>query len=76
MKRTPSRRALVLIVVMVVIAMLSLAGFTYGELMFGEHEAAVLHGKLDVRGKRVGIIVSGGNVDLGSFAGFLQGQPS
>ncbi len=45
MNRTPSRRALVLIVVMVVIAMLSLAGFTYGELMFGEHEAAVLHGK-------------------------------
>jgi hypothetical protein len=45
MKRTPARRALVLIVVMVVIAMLSLAGFTYGELMFGEHEAAVLHGK-------------------------------
>lgn len=39
------RRALVLIVVMVVIAMLSLAGFTFSELMFGEHEAAVLHGK-------------------------------
>lgn len=40
-----ARRALVLVVVMVVIAMLSLAGFTFGELMFGEHEAAVLHGK-------------------------------
>ncbi|SOZ19276.1 putative threonine dehydratase [Cupriavidus taiwanensis] len=33
--------------------------------------AAVLHGKLDVKGKRVGIIVSGGNVDLGAFAGFV-----
>lgn len=39
------RRALVLIVVMVVIAMLSLAAFTFSEIMFGEHEAAVLHGK-------------------------------
>ncbi|MBV8658546.1 MAG: threo-3-hydroxy-L-aspartate ammonia-lyase [Burkholderiales bacterium] len=30
--------------------------------------AAVLHNKLDVRGVRVGIIVSGGNVDLSQFA--------
>lgn len=30
--------------------------------------AAVLHGKLDVAGKRVGIVVSGGNVDIASFA--------
>ena len=30
--------------------------------------AAVLHNKLDVRGKRVGVIVSGGNVDLAQFA--------
>jgi len=36
---------MVLIVVMIVIAMLSLAGFTFSELMFGEREAAVLHGK-------------------------------
>jgi len=26
--------------------------------------AALLHGKLDVRGLRVGIVLSGGNVDL------------
>lgn len=30
--------------------------------------AAVLHGKLDVRGKRVGIVISGGNVDIGAYA--------
>jgi len=30
--------------------------------------AAVLHGRLDVRGKRVGIVISGGNVDIGTFA--------
>lgn len=30
--------------------------------------AAVLHGKLDVAGKRVGIVVSGGNVDIAAFA--------
>ncbi|MBE7198533.1 MAG: threo-3-hydroxy-L-aspartate ammonia-lyase [Parafilimonas terrae] len=30
--------------------------------------AAVLHGKLDVKGKRVGIVVSGGNVDITAFA--------
>ncbi len=30
--------------------------------------AAVLHGKLDVRGKRVGIVISGGNVDIAAFA--------
>ena len=29
--------------------------------------AAVLHGKLDVRGKRVGIVISGGNVDIAAF---------
>ncbi|MFC6792439.1 threo-3-hydroxy-L-aspartate ammonia-lyase [Methylobacterium komagatae] len=29
---------------------------------------AVLHGKLDVAGKRVGVVVSGGNVDITSFA--------
>jgi len=30
--------------------------------------AAVLHGKLDVAGNRVGIVISGGNVDIASFA--------
>ncbi|MCJ2026040.1 threo-3-hydroxy-L-aspartate ammonia-lyase [Methylobacterium sp. J-067] len=30
--------------------------------------AAVLHGKLDVAGKRVGVVISGGNVDIASFA--------
>jgi hypothetical protein len=44
-RSTRRRRAMVIVVVMVVIAMLSLAGFTFSELMFGEHEAAVLHGK-------------------------------
>ena len=36
--------------------------------------AAVLNGKLDVAGKRVGVIVSGGNVDLNSFANLVLGQ--
>ncbi|WP_315383190.1 threo-3-hydroxy-L-aspartate ammonia-lyase [Microvirgula aerodenitrificans] len=36
--------------------------------------AAALHGKVDVAGKRVGIIVSGGNVDLQRFAALIQGQ--
>ena len=34
--------------------------------------AAVLHGKIDVRGKTVGIICSGGNVDPDIFARALQ----
>jgi threonine dehydratase len=33
--------------------------------------AAVLQGTLDCRGKRVGIVLSGGNVDLAALAGFL-----
>jgi threonine dehydratase len=33
--------------------------------------AAVLEGEIDLRGQRVGVIVSGGNVDLGAYAGFL-----
>ena len=33
--------------------------------------AAVLEGVIPVRGKRVGVIVSGGNVDLARYAGFL-----
>ena len=35
--------------------------------------AALLAGKLDVRGKRVGVIVSGGNVDAASYAAILAG---
>ena len=34
--------------------------------------AAVLQGAIDLRGQRVGIIVSGGNVDLARFAALLQ----
>jgi len=30
--------------------------------------AGALHGGLDIAGKRVGVIISGGNVDLGRFA--------
>ena len=33
--------------------------------------AAVMEGVIPVRGKRVGVIVSGGNVDLNRYAGFL-----
>jgi threonine dehydratase len=33
--------------------------------------AALLEGKVDVRGKRVGVIISGGNVDLKSLARFV-----
>ena len=36
--------------------------------------AAVLQGKLDVRGKRVGVIVSGGNIDLERFAKLTLGE--
>lgn len=35
--------------------------------------AAALSGKIDVRGKRVGIIVSGGNVDMPRYAELLGG---
>lgn len=35
--------------------------------------AAVLDGGLPVAGKRVGVLVSGGNVDLARYAEFLQG---
>ncbi|SDB84822.1 threo-3-hydroxy-L-aspartate ammonia-lyase [Paraburkholderia lycopersici] len=34
--------------------------------------AAVLHGKVNVRGKRVGVLISGGNVDLLRFAELVQ----
>ena len=36
--------------------------------------AAVLTGKLDVRGKRVGIVLSGGNIDLDRFAQLVTGR--
>lgn len=34
--------------------------------------AAALSGRADVRGKRVGVVLSGGNVDLDRFADFLK----
>ena len=34
--------------------------------------AAVLEGLLDVRGQRVGIIISGGNVDVDRYAELLK----
>jgi threonine dehydratase len=33
--------------------------------------AAALHGVLPLAGKRVGILISGGNVDLSRFAAFV-----
>jgi threonine dehydratase len=36
--------------------------------------AAVLQGKVDIRGKRVGIILSGGNVDMARFAKLTLGE--
>ena len=33
--------------------------------------AAAFTAKVDVRGKRVGVILSGGNIDLAAFAGYL-----
>ena len=35
--------------------------------------AAVLNGLVDVRGKRVGVVISGGNVDLATFAQLTAG---
>jgi threonine dehydratase len=37
--------------------------------------APLLFGKLDVAGRRVGVIVSGGNVDLTPFFGTMKGAP-
>ena len=34
--------------------------------------AALLEGVVDLRGQRVGVILSGGNVDAAAYAGFLQ----
>jgi threo-3-hydroxy-L-aspartate ammonia-lyase len=36
--------------------------------------AAVFEGKIDVKGKRVGVILSGGNVDLGQAAKWINGS--
>jgi threonine dehydratase len=36
--------------------------------------AAVLEGAIDLRGRRVGVIVSGGNVDLARYAALLGGD--
>jgi threonine dehydratase len=36
--------------------------------------AALLQGAIDLRGARVGVIVSGGNVDLPRYADLLQGR--
>jgi threo-3-hydroxy-L-aspartate ammonia-lyase len=33
--------------------------------------AAVFNGQLDVRGKRVGVVLSGGNIDLARFAALV-----
>jgi threonine dehydratase len=35
--------------------------------------AAALHGVVPVAGKKVGILISGGNVDLGRFAELVAG---
>ncbi|MFL6649937.1 MAG: pyridoxal-phosphate dependent enzyme, partial [Sulfurifustaceae bacterium] len=35
--------------------------------------AAVLHGAVAVTGKRVGVLVSGGNVDVASFCALISG---
>jgi len=44
-RRRPSREGMVLVLVLIVVAMLSLAGFTFTELMFTERKAARLHGR-------------------------------
>lgn len=36
--------------------------------------AAAFSGRIDLRGKRVGIILSGGNIDLPRFASMVQGE--
>jgi threonine dehydratase len=38
--------------------------------------AALLEGALDLRGARVGVIVSGGNVDLARYAALIGGGPA
>jgi threonine dehydratase len=36
--------------------------------------AALLEGAIDLRGQRVGVVVSGGNVDLARYAALLRGD--
>ena len=36
--------------------------------------AAALEGALDVRGKKVGVILSGGNIDVDRYAELLSGR--
>lgn len=43
--RQPQRRAMVLLVVLVVIALLSLAGYSFSELMLAEYQAAQVSGR-------------------------------
>ena len=38
--------------------------------------AAALNGKVELRGKRVGIVLSGGNVDLARFAALVTSPES
>lgn len=33
--------------------------------------AAAMGGQIDIRGKRIGVIISGGNIDLAAYAGYL-----
>jgi len=45
-RRVPAcRRAMVLVIVLVAISLLSLAGYTFAEMMFAEHEAVHIHGR-------------------------------
>ena len=41
---SPRRRAMVLVFVLIVVAMIALAGFSFAELMLTENKAAHLHG--------------------------------
>ncbi len=34
--------------------------------------AAAMHGAVDIKGKRIGVLISGGNVDLAQFSQYLQ----
>lgn len=34
--------------------------------------AALLHGRVEVTGKRVGVVITGGNVDAAAYAEFLS----
>lgn len=44
-RSTRSRRGLVLVIVMIVVAVLALAGYTFSELMIRQKEAVILHGR-------------------------------